>query len=244
MRLSECGRASKPIHPDLTIVDDHGITLTDHKQGDKKMKNRLYNFIGAGVLALAFGQHYAAFAADPNAVIPDQLKPPADNELFLKAQGVGTQNYICMPSGSGVSWAFLGPQATLFVTIPFPGREIRQQVATHFLSPNSAENGTPRPTWQGSVDTSAVWARAIVTVNDPSVVAPGAIPWLLLQVVGNRPGMLGAPGLAQTTFVQRLNTSGGVAPSTGCAATTDIGHTAFVPYSTDYYFYKAARSGF
>jgi len=33
-------------------------------------------------------------------------------------------------------------------------------------------------------------------------------------------------------------TSGGVAPATGCAAVTDVGHKALVPYSADYVFYR------
>ena len=40
-----------------------------------------------------------------------------------------------------------------------------------------------------------------------------------------------------TTFIQRVNTSGGLAPPTGCTAPADIGHQAFVPYTADYVFY-------
>jgi len=43
-----------------------------------------------------------------------------------------------------------------------------------------------------------------------------------------------------TTFVQRVNTEGGVAPATGCAQLADVGKKAFVPYKADYIFYKAA----
>ena len=205
------------------------------------MVNRAFRIVGATMLALVLGQ-YAGFVADA-APLPTELKPPAGNEEYLKAQATGTQNYICLPSGSGMAWTFLAPQATLFASIKLGGREIRWQIATHFLSPNPAENGTPRATWQSSVDTSAAWARAIATVNDPNVIGAGAIPWLLLQVVGNRPGLDGGSGLAQTTYIQRLYTSGGVAPTTGCAAAADLGHTAFVPYSTEYHFYKGTRTG-
>ncbi|PYR41378.1 MAG: hypothetical protein DMF95_31190 [Acidobacteria bacterium] len=47
------------------------------------------------------------------------------------------------------------------------------------------------------------------------------------------------PGLTEATFVQRLNTAGGVAPSTGCSGPTDVGNEAFVPYTADYFFYRA-----
>ena len=43
--------------------------------------------------------------------------------------------------------------------------------------------------------------------------------------------------LTKTTWVQRLNTSGGVAPAGTCTP----GAKAAVPYSTDYFFWKAAR---
>ncbi|MBM3768961.1 MAG: DUF3455 domain-containing protein [Acidobacteria bacterium] len=44
--------------------------------------------------------------------------------------------------------------------------------------------------------------------------------------------------LSKTTFIQRVNTAGGVAPTTAC---TDAGAIAFVPYTTDYIFYRAAH---
>jgi hypothetical protein len=43
------------------------------------------------------------------------------------------------------------------------------------------------------------------------------------------------------TYVQRLNTSGGSAPATGCAVSTDVGGQVLVPYTADYYFYAAQQ---
>jgi hypothetical protein len=71
-------------------------------------------------------------------------------------------------------------------------------------------------------------------------VATGAIAWLLLEVVGAQDGPTGGDALTTTTFIQRVNTSGGVAPSTGCNSPTDIGNAAFVPYTADYFFYQDA----
>ncbi len=45
--------------------------------------------------------------------------------------------------------------------------------------------------------------------------------------------------LTSTTFIQRLNTTGGLAPAGGCDATL-VGATAPVAYTADYYFYRAA----
>ena len=142
---------------------------------------------------------------------------------------MGTQNYICKPSSTGFSWTLFGPQATLFVTFKLFGNEIQQQIATHFLSANPAENGMARPTWQSSLDTSAVWGKASLISTDTAYVAPGAIPWLLVQVVGAQRGPAGGAMLMPATYIHRLNTSGGVAPSTGCTISTDTGNTALVP---------------
>ncbi len=56
-----------------------------------------------------------------------------------------------------------------------------------------------------------------------------------------RPDRIGGSILAQTTFIQRVNTSGGVAPATGCTQASNIGVMVLVPYTTDYYFYRAER---
>jgi Protein of unknown function (DUF3455) len=140
------------------------------------------------------------------------------------------QDYVCLPAGSGFAWALFGPQATLF-------NAHDEQIITHFLSPNPFENRTPRATWQGSQDTSKIWGMAIASVS----VEPGAIPWLLVEVVGAQDGPTGGDRLSETTFIQRLNTAGGVAPSTGCTQSTDVGSMALVPYSADYFFYRAIK---
>jgi hypothetical protein len=67
--------------------------------------------------------------------------------------------------------------------------------------------------------------------SNPGFVAQGAIAWLLLKVVGAQDGPTGGDTLTATTFIQRLNTSGGIAPSTGCASPTDVGNEAFMPYT-------------
>jgi hypothetical protein len=165
---------------------------------------------------------------------------PAGNELFLGTHAVGTQNYVCQPSGAGVAYVLFTPQATLF-------GDDALQIITHFNSPNPDEpnadpkvvapQGTIRATWQFK-DTSRVWAK----VHQPDgavTVKQDAIAWLLLDAVGHQKGPTGGDKLFKTTFVQRLNTTGGLAPATGCSSLTDVGNKAFVPYTADYFFYKA-----
>jgi hypothetical protein len=154
------------------------------------------------------------------------------NTPFLVAHAKGTQNYVCMLAPGGFAWTFFGPQATLF-------DDDDRQLITHFLSANPDENGTARATWQHSQDSSAVWARAVVSSSDPAYVVAGSIPWLLLQVVGAENGPTGGASLSTTTFIQRVNTTGGVAPpADACGRAMDIGKKALVPYTADYVFYK------
>ena len=168
--------------------------------------------------------------------VPANLVAPVGTKAFLEGHAIGTQNYICLPTATGFGWAFYGPQATLF-------NDEGKQITTHFLSANPYEAGAPRATWQHSRDTSAVWAAAIQTSTDPMFVAPGAIPWLLLQVLGSQEGPGGGDKLSSALYIQRVHTSGGVMPATGCAVTTDIGKKMLVPYEADYVFYKHRGHG-
>jgi len=167
--------------------------------------------------------------------VPTDIRVPAGNQLFLVGHAEGTQQYICLKPGTTTPWVLFGPQATLF-------DDDGRQIITHFLSPNLSPNdplgsGTPRPTWQHSKDNSAVWAKKKAESSDSNFVEPGAIPWFLLEVVGDQDGPTGGSKLTATTFIQRLNTFGGVAPSTNCT----LGDQALVDYEADYFFYKAAE---
>jgi Protein of unknown function (DUF3455) len=207
----------------------HGITQTD------QTTRRILLIVWVATLAVA------STVSPPQPVyaddivlppVPPELQVPPGNKAFSEGHAVGTQNYICLPSDSGFAWTFFGPQATLF-------NDDDKQIITHFLSLNPDERGMARATWQHSRDTSTVWAMPIASSSDPKFVEPDAIPWLLLQVVGTEPGPTGGERLTRTTFIQRLNTSGGVAPMTACPV---VGQTLFVPYMADYFFYKAVKS--
>jgi hypothetical protein len=124
--------------------------------------------------------------------VPQDIQVEPGNTVSLVGHAAGTQDYICLPSSSGFSWTFFAPQATLFQNIKWFNGDIRLQTMTHFLSPNPEENGLPRATWQHSLDTSAVWAKLFKFSSDANFVAPGAIPWFLLQRVGSQRGPTGA----------------------------------------------------
>ena len=184
-------------------------------------------FAAAFTVSLPQSAHAKQVTPPP---LPPNIRVPAGNKTFLAVHGVGTQNYVCLPSGAGFKFILFTPQATLF-------NERDDEVTTHYFSPNPYVGGAIRATWQHSVDTSTVWGNVIDSSADPNFVAPGAIAWLLIQRFGAEDGPTGGDTLTATTFIQRLNTSGGIAPSTGCTSPTDVGNQAFVPYAADYIFY-------
>jgi len=191
-----------------------------------KQTMRRILFLACGIaLALALMVSQPARADDstpPN--VPTILQVPTGNHLFRVAHAVGTQDYVCLSTG----WASpaYGPQATLF-------DDGNEQILTHFLSPNPAESNAARPTWQDSRDTSTVWANPIPGASyTPD---PTAIPWLLLKEVGTAVGRTGGDRMIDTTYIQRLNTTGGLKPIGACIESAK----AVVAYTADYYFYKA-----
>src|SRR6266487_2469638 len=119
---------------------------------------RKLSYFSAGITAILMGMTQPV-SAQTIAVppVPAEIQVPAGYTAFLKGSATGTQNYVCLPAGTGFAWKLFGPQATLFYTFKVLNVEVRQQIITHFLSSNPGENGTPRPTWQSSLDTSAIW---------------------------------------------------------------------------------------
>ena len=110
--------------------------------------------------------------------------------------------------GGAVEWAFVAPDAELFDAQG-------ARAGKHYAGPH----------WEardGSKLVGAVAARA----DAPQA---GAIPWLLLTTKSVGP----AGAFSRTTYIQRVNTAGGMAPATGCSADA-IGKTVRVAYSADY----------
>jgi hypothetical protein len=177
--------------------------------------------------------------------VPEAIKLKVPAEPFLLGHGVGTQNYVCSPSGAGVAFVLMTPQATLF-------DDEKEQLTSHFFSPNPQEPNTNpvvvtdraiRVTWRHSRDSSTVWGEVKQgnASSDSNFVAFGAVAWLLVTKVHVEDGPTGGDKLSKTTFIHRVNTSGGLAPSIGCNSAADLGHQAFVPYTADYIFYRAPR---
>jgi Protein of unknown function (DUF3455) len=167
------------------------------------------------VLAATASAGPAPQTQPPNPLDPRTIAP--DSRLFLITHAIGFQTYQC--NATGTAWVFTGPVATLYKTTGKP-----KPIGTHFRNPV-----TTRPVWQLK-DGRSVEAAAIVTV----AAGTGNIPWLLLQAAVTTAGADG-DRLTSTTFIQRLNTVGGVAPPLPCTPNA----TMRVPYTADYFFWRA-----
>jgi hypothetical protein len=158
----------------------------------------------------------ATFTQENPPDVPPEIQVPAGNKLFLKVHAVGTQNYTCTGAGT---WGPAVPAANLF-------NKHGMLVGTHFGG----------PTWQ-YMDGSSVLGVKVAGVFVPPPPAPAvAIQWLLVQKVSTTTGPDGGDRLTGTTYIQRINTTGGLAPAGACVS----GTTASIPYTADYYFYRAA----
>lgn len=169
--------------------------------------------VSALALAVAAGGCLAVAADEP---VPAQLRVGAEQTLALQAQATGYQIYACVANGdaSRFAWALQGPEADLFDA---GGRKIGKHYAG--------------PTWE-SVDGSKVDASVKARAEAPD---GKAIPWLLLGATSNA----GSGVLAHVASIQRLNTTGGNAPSPQLCDEMHVGAESRVPYTATYNFYTA-----
>jgi hypothetical protein len=142
---------------------------------------------------------------------PTQLQPPANEQLLFEVRGKGDQIYTCATEGSRFVWALKGPEAKLF-------DKDGKVFGRHFIGPS----------WKAK-DGSLVVGKPIADALAPD---GNSVPWLLVKVVSHD----GNGVLSHVTTIQRLNTSGGKAPASGCDE-THVGKDVHVPYSADYLFY-------
>jgi hypothetical protein len=148
--------------------------------------------------------------------------PDGGGNVLIHAAGSGTQNYTCegttTDAGTSYAWTFVGPAATLDDCAS-------NLIGHHFAS----EAGAAAPEWE-TLDNSYVIGHKIAAYTPDG--GASAVPWLLLQASSSG----GSGTIAQTLYVQRLFTSGGIAPTTTCDNTT-AGTSVQQPYTADYYFY-------
>jgi len=153
-----------------------------------------------------------ALADDKTPEMPpgcEKVEVEAGNKLSFHAYAIGVQRY----RWNGSAWIFVEPVAKLFANADYTG-----ETATHYVG----------PTWESNSGSKVVAAR-----SEGCNVDPTAIDWLQLKAVSNE----GSGPFKKVTYIQRVNTVGGRAPS---APGSGVGALIDVPYTAEYYFYKAA----
>jgi hypothetical protein len=148
----------------------------------------------------------------PDSIIPAQLNPDAKEAMTLIVPAKGVQIYECRATKAGAyEWTFVAPEADLFDTTG-------KTIGRHYAGPH----------WESS-DGSKIAGALKARADAP---ASGAIPWLLLgtKSVG------GNGSFSKVTSIQRVNTTGGLAPKVGCSE-QNAGTPARIPYTADYYFF-------
>jgi hypothetical protein len=170
----------------------------------------LVALVAAGA-TLSMTQAAQAGAAHQRPTLPEEIRVPDGNKLSLVAHATGVQIYTC----NGSTWGSSTPRADLFAD-----KRNKRLVATHFAG----------PTWQGTDGSTVV---GVLPPEGSVTVDPTAIPWLLLRAdPGDAPGRF-----AGTTFIQRVATTGGLAPAaTECHAGA-VDKVVEVPYTADYNFW-------
>jgi hypothetical protein len=160
---------------------------------------------------------HLASAGPPSPDVPGDIAVADGNKVFLVGHAVGVQIYSCNATAGGYGWSLVAPRADLY-------GDNGKLIATHFAG----------PTWQARDGSKVVGQRVNGVTVDPT-----AIPWLLLSAT---PTSTGSDGdrLAGTTFIQRVATAGGLPPSAAACNASTAGTTAEVPYTADYYFWKAS----
>ena len=162
----------------------------------------------AAILAATAVVPAAALAGPDAPPVPGDIAVPDGHKPYLVAHAEGVQIYTC----DGSAWKLLAPRATLT-------GENGKVLGSHY--------GGPR--WEARDGSIVAAARDGGAKADPT-----AVDWLRLKATSTTAGPDG-DRLDGTTYIQRINTVGGVAPAGSCAA----GSSVEIPYSADYVFFKA-----
>jgi len=178
------------------------------------MNPRLNTFIPICAASAAAALTLAACASPPAAEVPATLRPAAAETLAMSVTAKGVQVYECRASAADATtgWTFVGPEAELYDA---NGRPVGRHGAG--------------PTWQAT-DGSRIFGAVKVRADAP---VAGAIPWLLLSARADGP----QGSLSRVTSIQRVNTAGGLPPSSACTR-EKAGTTARVAYTADYHFFS------
>jgi hypothetical protein len=147
----------------------------------------------------------------------DAIQVPAGNVAFAELPARGTQIYTCQANATntGFNWVFKAPQAELL-------NAAGKIVGTHFAG----------PTWQSNADGSTVVGQVLANVPSSKT---DTIPLLLLRARSTTGNGL----FSNTTFIQRLETSGGAASALVECNASRLNQENQVLYTAVYKFFRA-----
>jgi hypothetical protein len=152
--------------------------------------------------------------------LPDSLRVPEGNRLVAEGYARGVQIYQVKRNATNpnvFAWVNIAPFATLYTKPDFS-----EVMAHHFAG----------PTWdivKGHNHGQRVVGKKIFGITQDA----SAIQWLLLKAVDSL-----SSANNQVTYIQRLYTVGGLAPTTG-ADEAHLGQLDSIPYTARYFFYEA-----
>lgn len=181
-------------------------------------RNKIIRLVQSlGLITLVTLAVKPAFAFDNSngPELPEQcssIKVEEGNKLAFHTYARGVQVYRWNAITS--TWDFVAPVATLYAEENYFG-----EVGSHSVG----------PTWQSKSGSLVEARRVLGTGCTPD---PNAIAWLLLKKFRTD----GHGIFSSITFIQRVNTTGGLVPST--PGTAD-GEVKEIPYTAEYYFYRA-----
>ena len=153
------------------------------------------------------------------APIPDVLNVPEGNKLVLQTFARGVQIYQVKrktTDPNAFEWVNIAPSATLYAKPEFVN-----PVIDHFAGPS----------WQ-FIKGPEKGETVVATRSQGITVDETAIQWLLLEAVKDR----STPN-NKITFVQRICTVGGLAPTT-VPSEANLGQLDSIPYVASYLFYE------
>jgi hypothetical protein len=147
--------------------------------------------------------------------VPTALAVPEGNRFAFLLDASGQQIYGCQATATGYGWVLIAPDADLF-------KPNGRLAGSHYAG----------PTWEALDGSTVVGARVAAYTADPT-----AIPWLLLSAASHA----GHGKMSKVSFIQRLDTGGGLAPTTGCDV-DHVGAQVSIEYTATYYFYEPKPS--
>ncbi len=169
-------------------------------------------FISTSVATAALMTACATTMKAPEA--PAAVTVPAGNKVVMTTVGIGELTYECRVKANladTFEWVLAGPEAVLYDS-----------------KKNAIGKYYKGPTWESNDGSKVTGKQLAVSPN------LGSIPLQLVQASL----ATGTGVMTGVTYIQRLNTVAGLAPTSSCAV-ANVGAKQKVKYQADYIFYKA-----